>query len=449
MDPTGSRELLGAWLLAAALAAHSAAQPHPEIVVGVDGSGRLVARVDPERLHPLAASRFPGIDGYADAFPGFSSLFEARPDDGLLLADPASSLEFVLLAADEGLAVWNDHGTGPMQVGESFSLGHPPFDSHPLWRCLPGEAGRRYEVRLQLRDTTGRHAASEPFVAAFTPDDSATLYVCPMACGGGNTFAAPGRCPVCDMRLKLLSARSHRVSVTPVAGAGAEVRAGIATPLRFGLQGPDGSPVTDLEVVHEKLLHLLIVSDDLSWFAHEHPEMQGDGSLLLPLTFPHGGGFTLYHDFTPRSVGMQVVPVELRVAGEEPAPVPLDVDSREPRQVDGYTVSLGAPRVLRSLVDQRLAFRIERDGAPVTDLQPFLGALGHLIVVSQDRSRFVHSHPLPPPVLPGAAPAAPPAGPEVVFHAFFPAPGRYKAWAQFQHAGRVLTAPFVFDVTAP
>jgi hypothetical protein len=106
--------------------------------------------------------------------------------------------------------------------------------------------------------------------------------------------------------------------------------------------------------------------------------------------------------------------------------------------VDGFTLALQAPQPLAALVNQRLVLRVTRDGVPVDDLQPFLGAPGHLVVIRQDRRHFVHTHPVEPA-----------GGPEIVFPALFPAPGRSKAWAQVQHAGRVLTAPFVVDVVEP
>ncbi|HZJ69701.1 MAG TPA: hypothetical protein VFF36_02130, partial [Planctomycetota bacterium] len=247
---------------------------------------------------------------------------------------------------------------------------------------------------------------------------------------------------------------NHRVAVTVEGAPDARPHAGEPVPLRFRVESPAGEPVTSFEVVHEKLLHLILVSDDLAWFAHEHPSIQPDGSFVLAQTFPHAGSYTLFHDFTPPRVGMQVVPVELQVEGGPPAPdpVPLEAGART-REVDGYRVSLQAPSPLLSLVTAELVFRLERDGQPVTDLQPYLGTLGHLIVISSDRKHFVHSHPLPPPAAageaPGAAPATPAAGPTVRFSALFPGPGRYKAWGQFQHEGRVITADFVLDVGSP
>ncbi len=425
-----------AFVLLAALAARGASQLHVEIHVGHDGAGRLVARLDsaPFLLPP---SVLIGIDGYAAGFPGVSSMFADVPDDAFFPLDPAARVAFVLEAADEGLSLLNDHGTGPLLPDEPFRLGPPPFDSHPVWILAPGTQGPR-TLRLRLRDEAGVHADSAAFTATFVPVEETEAWSCPMSCRGGTTAPQAGECPECGMLLRRLSGRRYAVSVEPEGDA--VLRAGADVPLRFRLATPDGGSVDDLLVVHEKLVHLLLVSADLSWFAHEHPERQADGSFTLRQRFPHGGDFTLFHDFTPGRAGMQVVPVELQVAGEAPPLRPL-APVRE-AQVEGFSFTLQAPQPLAALVNQRLVVRVTRDGAPVDDLQPFLGAPGHLVVIRQDRKHFVHTHP----VEPAGGPAC---GPEIVFPALFPAPGRYKAWAQVQHDGRVLTAPFVFDVVEP
>lgn len=434
------------------------AQAHAEIVIGADAAGRLRVVYDASQPFKLPASRFPGIDGYAEVFPGFSTVIGARAAADFVALEPRADIEFVLLGTDPGLTVWNDKGTAPMKPGESFRLGHPTFDSHPVWNIRADESGASYAMRLRVRDTSGSYAESDVFAPAFARDDATEVFICPMGCRGGAYYDAAGRCPECGMALKLLAGRNYRVAIIEE-GTPGPPRAGAPVTLRFRVASPSGEPVTDFEVVHEKRLHLLMVSNDLAWFSHEHPELQADGSFLLSTTFPHAGEFTLYNDFTPPRVGMQVVPVGVTVVGDtgatnatgatgvEPAvaPTPLASSRVRTRTVDGYGVTLSAPPELTSLITQELRFRIEREGRPVTDLEPFLGTLGHLIVISEDRSHFVHSHPLA--ASEGAEPSTP--GPTVLFSLLFPAPGRYKAWAQFQHEGRVLTADFVLEVVAP
>src|SRR5262245_45202049 len=92
---------IGGAALLAALAPRAAAQVHPEIVVGVNGAGKLVARYDEKKPYPLIASRFVGIEGYGDAIPGLSSLFEAKPNEDFFPPDPKSSLVLVLEGADD------------------------------------------------------------------------------------------------------------------------------------------------------------------------------------------------------------------------------------------------------------------------------------------------------------------------------------------------------------
>ena len=74
----------------------------------------------------------------------------------------------------------------------------------------------------------------------------------------------------------------------------------------------------------------------------------------------------------------------------------------------------------------------EKTGAPVTDLEPYLGAPAHMLIVRTDLSDAVHEH--PEEQLTG--------GPTISFHPLIPAAGDYKLWIQIQRAGRVLTFPF-------
>jgi hypothetical protein len=259
-------------------------------------------------------------------------------------------------------------------------------------------------------------------------------YVCPMHCELGKTYDRPGSCPVCGMTLQRITSDRYRVDVAPESAP----RAGVPVTLDLRIKDPAGFDATRLQVVHEKRLHLILVSQDLSWFSHEHPESTGIGGFRLRTTFPAGGSYVLFHDFTPDSVGMQVVPVELTVEGAARPPKPLAVDDDKPKRIDGYEISL-SHTPLQPTIACALTFTITRGGKPVTDLEPFLGVMGHLILIHRDRTVFVHSHPL----------EDPPAGSSSIrFNVVFERPGLYKAWGQFQRQGKVLTVPFVVEVTA-
>ena len=86
---------------------------------------------------------------------------------------------------------------------------------------------------------------------------------------------------------------------------------------------------------------------------------------------------------------------------------------------------------------------VSRDGQPVTTLEPYLGAFGHLVALRDGDLAYLHVHPH------GDAPAAgETSGPEVVFEATIPNPGRYLLYFDFQVDGQVHSAPLVLDTTS-
>lgn len=231
--------------------------------------------------------------------------------------------------------------------------------------------------------------------------------------------------------------RGHRVVI---ATTPPEVRAGTPVELVLDPQDPAGARVTRLAVVHEKLLHFIMVSRDLSFFAHEHPVRRDDGTLALRYTFPAAGEYVLFSDFTPEGGTQVVAPTTLRVAGTAPPAVPLvpDADLTQAKTFGTFSVTM-TPTTREAGRMSMLSFAITRGGSPVTDLRPYLGALGHCVIISEDTTAFLHSHPMAEPSAPGT----------VMFHTTFPRPGRYKIWAEFRPAGETLITSYVVDVTAP
>ena len=259
----------------------------------------------------------------------------------------------------------------------------------------------------------------------------------------------PGKCPKCGMDLVPVTAGAAKkfdvvVTATPPPEAGKK------TTLSIEVVDDGKSRVKDFDVVHEKKLHLLMVSKDLSWFAHEHPELLPDGTMKLDFTFPAGGPHTLYADFRPTGASGQVIQKPVDVKGLAPAPVPLTKDDLgKAKTIAGHQVRLKASS-LTAGESVKLDFLIVKDGKPVTNLTPYLGAQGHCVIISQDGSQFLHSHPDD-----GAhddagtaAHAHPKTPGQVTFNTQFPGPGLYKIWGQFQHGSDLVVADFVVDVAA-
>lgn len=273
---------------------------------------------------------------------------------------------------------------------------------------------------------------------------SAAAYTCPMH--PDVKSAVPAKCPKCGMDLVSTvpaAPPSVRVTTTPE-----KPRAGEKTRIVFAIA--DGATtLTSFDVVHEKKLHLLMVTPDLSWFAHEHPELQPDGSFALDYTFPRAGTVRLFSDFKATGRAAAVVPVDLAIDGAAAPAQPLvATDLSKPRAIGAYSVRLTTPPSASGAAGT-LKFLVVKGGKPVKDLEPYLGALGHLVIINEDGKTFLHSHPedhAAPHDDTGTAPHAHPSTGEVVFGTHFPKPGLYKAWAQFLHKGQNIVADFVLDV---
>ncbi|WP_375000177.1 heavy-metal-associated domain-containing protein [Aeromicrobium sp. CTD01-1L150] len=203
--------------------------------------------------------------------------------------------------------------------------------------------------------------------------------------------------------------------------------------------GPDGEPVTDFELSHDKELHLIAVRADGEDFRHVHPERDADGRWSIPWEWASAGSHRLYAEFVPSATGETVTVSTLRqVAGEFTPSTPSEpVASSE---VDGYDVDLAGDVVAGEA--STVTATVTRDGEPVTELEPYLGAYGHLVALRENDQAYLHVHPR------GAeAQAGEMSGPRVAFDVTAPTPGRYLLYLDFQVDGNVRTAEFVLDAT--
>jgi hypothetical protein len=209
------------------------------------------------------------------------------------------------------------------------------------------------------------------------------------------------------------------------------------TTVAFRVLGPDGAPVTDYTQDHGEDLHLVAVRADLSGYQHVHPDRAPDGTWRVPLTLTPGT-WRLVADTTPAAADEDLaLTADLQVAGTyDPQPLPGPALVAE---VDGYTVVLTGE--LTAGAESELTFSVSRDGRPVVDLQPYLGAYGHLVALREGDLEYLHVHPVED------AHVAPAPGPHVAFAATAPSAGPHRLFLDFRHGDAVHTAAFTVQVT--
>jgi hypothetical protein len=209
------------------------------------------------------------------------------------------------------------------------------------------------------------------------------------------------------------------------------------TTVAFRVLGPDGAPVTEYTQDHGEDLHLVAVRADLSGYQHVHPDRAPDGTWRVPLTLTPGS-WRLVADTTPAAADEDLaLTADLQVAGTyDPQPLPGPAPVAE---VDGYTVVLTGE--LTAGAESELTFSISRDGRPVVDLQPYLGAYGHLVALREGDLEYLHVHPVED------AHVAPAPGPHVAFAATAPSAGTHRLFLDFRHGDAVHTAAFTVQAT--
>ncbi|MFB4421360.1 hypothetical protein C5F59_009720 [Streptomyces sp. QL37] len=205
--------------------------------------------------------------------------------------------------------------------------------------------------------------------------------------------------------------------------------------LRFAVLDRSGRPLTDFQREHDKEMHLILASRDLATYRHLHPTRAADGTWSAPVELPAAGDYRVFADFTPagRNAADLTLGADLAVSGPyKAAELPKPALTAE---VDGYTVSLNG--TLRPDVPEHLTFTVRKDGRPVTDLQPYLGAYGHLVALRAGDLAYLHVHPDGEP-----GDGSTRSGPDVSFTATAPGSATYRLFLDFKHDGRVRTAAF-------
>lgn len=249
-------------------------------------------------------------------------------------------------------------------------------------------------------------------------------------------------CPICKMALVPVAPSDYHayrldVDITPRA-----LRPQHKARVRFFVRDPHtGAVVRRFEPVHERLFHLFIVSRDLEYFAHIHPTLHPNGALDVDFEVPRAGSYQLIADFMPSGGAPQLIQRSFVTAGYtgRVAEVPRLAADTADKIERGTRVKLTLPELAAGR-EGLITFDVSdaATGRPVDDLEPYLGATGHLLLASDDLEIAAHSHPV--------AQVSTSGGPTIVFQVLFPRVATYKMWMQFQRRGEVITVPFSVPV---
>ena len=222
------------------------------------------------------------------------------------------------------------------------------------------------------------------------------------------------------------------------------------TPITYGFSIVDdqGNTLKDFQITHTKQLHLIVASKDLAYFQHVHPELNSQTGVftMLGLTFPSKGPYRIFADFAAvegqkgaKGMPLMATPWKDVIIGDEKSYTPALLGSEEKiKTFDGYQVTLGSYSPLQKGTEGMLTFDILQNGKKVTNLEPYLGSLGHSVILRERTLDFIHAHPVED--------VSAKQNGTVSFMVDFPEAGKYKVFTQFQRGGKVITTDFVVSV---
>lgn len=201
----------------------------------------------------------------------------------------------------------------------------------------------------------------------------------------------------------------------------------------FRINDPNtGAPVTKFEIVHEKLFHLFVVSQDLNYFIHDHPVLQPDSTFKYEANLPKPGLYRILGDFYPSTGTPQLIAKTIIVSGGvlQPATLQPDLAPKHATNLDVELV-MEPPQPIAGM-KTLLFFRLK----PGDGLEKYIGAWAHMLAASDDLIDLIHTHPF---IADG--------GPQLQFNLIFPRARTYRVWVQFQRHGIVNTAVFTIPVS--
>ena len=242
--------------------------------------------------------------------------------------------------------------------------------------------------------------------------------------------------------------QSHRNYCIKVSGEPSNYDPNAPYLFAYSIVDDEGNVLKEFETVHEKIMNFIVVRKDLANFQHVHPDFNAQTGefTLSTLTFPTDGEYRLFADFTP-SAGMMgpdgmKLPVTLShdvAAGNLANYKPQTLgDGTNEKTVDGYQITLSTDAEPTAGKEALFMFAIEQGGQPVTDLEQYLGALGHVVILREGDLQFIHTHPVDDPMASQTG--------NVHFMVPFTEAGRYKVFMQFQHQREIVTTDFVVNV---
>lgn len=241
---------------------------------------------------------------------------------------------------------------------------------------------------------------------------------------------------------------SHRSYEIEVVSSVNNIQPNQQVEIVYKIKDNQGNIVKDFDVMNEKIMHFIITRKDLQYFQHLHPEFdKATGEFSIAVTFTTDGEYRMFADFTPSTSQIGTNGERLPVIAYKDVNVgnlanykPKPTENTDRTKIfNNYTITITPDsEPISSQNNIEFTFEIRKDGKLTTNLEKYLGALGHTVVLREGDLQFIHAHPTKSPDVQQTG--------KVAFMITFPKAGNYKLFSQFQHEGKIITSDFLIHV---
>lgn len=190
----------------------------------------------------------------------------------------------------------------------------------------------------------------------------------------------------------------------------------------------------NLNISHEKKLHLIIYDPSLKEFQHVHPEFDGK-MWSADVQFAFNGNYWVWAQGELSADGTEFSsPTRLAVTGGSTAwPSPPTLTDIRNGSLGVSAIELSKSKLMAGKMAM-LDLKMSRTDGSTPQLTPYLGAFAHIIATPVDGDSLIHVHPV------STGPS------QGMIHAMFPDAGMYRLWVQFIDGGSLKTIPLSVEV---
>ena len=190
----------------------------------------------------------------------------------------------------------------------------------------------------------------------------------------------------------------------------------------------------DLNISHEKKIHLIIYDSSLGEFQHVHPAFDGK-TWSADVQFAVNGDYWVWAQGELSADGTEFSSsTKLAVTGGSTAwPSPPTLSDIRSGTSGVSAIQLSKSKLTAGKMAM-LDLKMSRTDGSASQLTPYLGAFAHIIATPVDGDSLIHVHPV------STGPS------QGMIHAMFPDSGKYRLWVQFIDGGNLKTIPLSVEV---